>query len=473
MSDNTPEFDTCGIGFTDNMTNRTLHKYTRYTFEVPLGPGNLHAHIVKIGKDSVRPLLKELNIRAYHELPQGVVAFCKATIVKTESYKGAGFWKRNFEETQTDFTNTINDLYKQALHDMHGENHNSHKREVLRSSFIRMIRFQVNDHLSDCCLTVLKALCKEKKQNYVPAIRYLMGKLYKDTLPMDSLKNFWSNIDMYFVTALKKLHNHFYPAKEKQSGGYAKLAMVFAYEHYRNVDNWTQKIFRDAYKNAAAGNKAARDYARLYKSKLKAKVNQALKDAYNLSKHKSAMQSLNLPGQDFHQDFLHWCDQNNQDVCGDSFVKFQVMEGNPVPWWWHCIPLPSRFMYKKMLHKILTVYPGDELPASILRMIVHHNKRNGDEWSIHTWWNVFVEGCLRHVNNQKGQHLQKGQDFILVGMSPDNDDWHRLTQDLYNQMIPPIESIIGKLLDESLGKLLTCLVFEMGVMSINVWGCIH
>ena len=148
------------------------------------------------------------------------------------------------------------------------------------------------------------------------------------------------------------------------------------------------------------------------------------------------MQSLALPGNGNHQEYVDWCEENGENKSGDSFVKFQVKEKKPLPWWWHCIPLPCRFMYTKTLQKILTVYPGDELPASILRMIVHHHKRNGDEWSIHTWWNVFVEGCLRHVDNHKGQHLRRGQDFILVGMSPANDDWHRLKQDLYNHTIP-------------------------------------
>ena len=458
MSDKTveefqPEFDSNGIGFTYAMSNNTLQKYTYQTFKIPLTATgmNMDPYIAEIGEKHVRPMLEKLNIRSYHQLPEEVASYCKPTVFNSgvSLHKNLDFWDLCFGEPKTRFTKTITSLYEEALRVQKDKDPGS-----LRRSFHNMIRFVVNDHLSDCCLDVLKSLCTEKEL-FVATIRDYMGYLYKDTLPTDSLDKLWSNCGMYFVIALVKLHNQLFPVDNSKhfASGHVKLAIVFAYEQYLNVDDWTQKIFRDAFENASIYNQCHREIDRHYRSKLECKIDQALKEAYNRSKDRSALQSLSLPGNGTHQEFVDWCAHNNEKKCGDSFVKFQVKMKNPPPWWWHCIPLPCRFMYKKMLHKLLTVYPGDELPASILRMIVNHNRRrNGDEWSIHTWWNVFVEGCLRHVSNHKGQHLQRGQDFILVGMSPDNDDWHRLTQDLYNHTIPYAREYFRKTLGPVTGN---------------------
>ena len=427
------------------------------------------------GKEHIRPLLERYDVRSYTQLSDKMARFCSHYESAKTTYGTyiVGSDDEFYSWCQgSDFCEAVWSLYSAGIgfpnrtfYDLY------HKRKQRRASLLRQVKYQVNKWLSDLFLSDLQARC-QKFEQVIPLMKEYLDIMYKGVeLPTDSANKFLSSLDRCLVLAFAKLNREL--GNRKTESGlqmfdkYVKLAFLLAYDELMGQDNWTNQIQEQATEIHARKKLTQRTLKSIKRqSWIEEQIatrRELYKDLVGLPSDPSMLYEPN-PTTGAHQDYINWCTVNRETDSGDSFIKFRRVTNQSLPWASHAVPFAPRHHWldkedstsaprdyvpppdpapePKLALEDSTpaftpiVYPPTGLPEEILNLIVNSHRGDPDQWSIYAWFNVFVEGALRHINNSKNRHLDRGFDFMLVLVAPGSKGWLQLLQDRLGPRIP-------------------------------------
>ena len=431
---------------------------------------------IEFGENELLTLIQNHDICSYAQLPPGLAKFCRSHGARAQSESKTlenkvtcdddefKSWCKKPNGEMTKFTTALWELFqeKRAVKEaelqrkiepeLRVEHSNARKRRIrkrvganlhtFRGSFLRAFKFTLNDHLARLLLSSLKDKF-DAATDLAGLIDHIQQEHFMDSdddLPMESLHKFWESLDNALLKGYILFHLDWNPGSSQICTRVIRLVFLFAYERHLQKFKWTKEIF-DALPNYINENQellekhAPKTYERQRRARAdkKTAMKNRIEKVYKKTAKESHQQTLFMPTQEREQEYHAWLKKNEKHESGQSWIDFCVEKEKPLPYKWHIIPLPTRFKwdFDGDLPNILKVHPGDKLPKEILNLIVNSNHANKDHWNVHTWWNGSVEGALRFVQKRKDRHLDHRFDFILVFISPENPDYHRLRQDTY------------------------------------------
>jgi hypothetical protein len=115
--------------------------------------------------------------------------------------------------------------------------------------------------------------------------------------------------------------------------------------------------------------------------------------------------------------------------CAGDYIKHCIENKKKPPIILHGCPLPEAKMWKLENDVRATLYPGDQLPYSVLDLI--KNTRKGKEWSKFLWANIFATVVIKFLENHKGGVIRNRKPFCMLALHPNNPAYHLFHQDYF------------------------------------------
>jgi hypothetical protein len=116
-------------------------------------------------------------------------------------------------------------------------------------------------------------------------------------------------------------------------------------------------------------------------------------------------------------------------LCAGDYIEWCIDTGAQPPYILHGVPLTMEQLWLMKGDDQLTLYPGAELPASVLALI--KNTRLDREWSEHLWGNIFFTKVVQFLQNHKGGVIDKRMPFCVLAMHSTNPHYHLFHQHYY------------------------------------------
>jgi hypothetical protein len=116
-------------------------------------------------------------------------------------------------------------------------------------------------------------------------------------------------------------------------------------------------------------------------------------------------------------------------TCAGDYIKHCKENRKELPVILHGVPLSFDDMVRLGDDPVATLYPGNQLPASLLKKI--KNTRFDKKWSQWLWANIFTEIVMKFMDNHKGKIIKNRKEFLILAVHPSNPAYHLFGQDYF------------------------------------------